>query len=226
MIAAAPALNSAALNSAGLTARQRAALPGGLRDHVITVLKWLLPAAALGVLATIVILPLTKVQEFSFLLAKDKVAVARERLRVDHAVYRGETTKGEPFIISAEGAIQRTSAVPIVELSRMTAELSKGTPNQATVVAPSGRYNLDTDMLVIAGPVAMRSATGYTVDAPTVTVSMADRTVATDDRVSGMLPMGTFTANRLRADIKGEVLVLDKGAHLHINRRTGRGSPR
>ncbi len=205
-----------------LTRRQRNALPGGVRDRMIGVLKWLLPALALTVLATIVILPLTKVQEFSFLLAKDKVAMAKERLRIDRAVYRGQTANGEAFTIRAEGAVQRTSAVPIVELSRMNAFLD-GKDGPATVTAPSGRYNLDSDMLEIAGPVSMESQAGYSVDAPTVEVSLAARTVAADGQVSGTLPIGTFTANRLRADITGKVLVLDQGAHLHIKRGGGRG---
>ncbi len=207
-----------------LSARQRAALPGGRHDVVVGVLKLALPAGALAVAAAIVILPLTKVQEFSFLLAKDKVAMAKERLRIDHAVYRGQTARGEAFVISARGAVQRTSAVPIVELSRMTAELTGGNDGPATVTAPSGRYNLDSDMLTIAGPVVLDSAAGYTVDAPSVQVSLADRTVATDGAVTGTLPMGSFSANRLRADIQGKVLVLDHGAHLHIKRQRGRGS--
>ena len=51
-------------------------------------------APTIPVLAAIIIWPLTKVSEFSFLLAKDKVGMAAERLRIDNAVYRGETERG------------------------------------------------------------------------------------------------------------------------------------
>ena len=108
--------NARAPDAAALTARQYAARPGSRHDTVMTLLKWLLPALAVAVLATIVIWPLTKVNEFSFLLAKDKVGMAAERLRIDNAVYRGITEKGEAFVISAKGAVQRSSAVAIVEL--------------------------------------------------------------------------------------------------------------
>ena len=208
-----------------LTRRQRAALPGGTRDRLVGLLKWLLPVLAMLVLATIVILPLTKAQEFSFLLAKDKVAMAKERLRIDNAVYRGQTAQGEAFTIAAKGAVQRTSAVPVVELSRLTARLSGGRDGPAVVVAPSGRYMLESDMLMIEGPVRLDSAAGYTVDSPTVAVDLDKRTVAADGAVSGNLPMGAFRANRLRADITGKVLVLDGGAHLRIRRGSGRGAP-
>lgn len=197
------------------SARHAAALPGSARDRFVGVLKVALPVAAASLLAVIVIAPLTSVQEFSFLLSKDRVAMSRERLRVDNAVYRGETAKGQPFVIRAGGAVQRTSAVPVVELRALAADL-KMTEGPARVTAPSGRYDMDKDTLLVAGPVRLDSEAGYTIDSEAVLISLIDRTVATDRPVSGTLPLGSFRANRLRADILGRQLVLDRGAHLRI----------
>lgn len=209
--------------AASLTRRQRAALPGSNRDRIFGVLKWLLPAAAAAMLGTIVIWPLTKAQEFSFLLDKDKVAMAQERLRLDNAVYRGETSKGEAFTISAGGAVQRSSAVPIVELTALTAKLlTRDGP--ATVVAPSGRYFLEADKLQISGPVTLNSAAGYSLDSATVDIDLAARSVATDAAVVGTLPIGTFKAGRLRTDIMGRRMILDRGVHLRIYGRAGRAA--
>lgn len=204
-----------------LTARQRAALPGSTHDSIVGLLKWLLPALAAAVLVTIVVWPLAKVQEFSFLLAKDKVAVARERLRVDNAVYRGETLKGEAFTIRAAGAVQKRSAVPIVELRGLSARLAMA-DGPATVNAGAGRYFLEEDRLEISGPVVLATAGGYRIDTGLVDIDLAGRTLASDGAVTGRLPLGTFRAGRLRADIKGRTTVLDGGVHLHINRGAGR----
>jgi len=216
---ATPSLLSA--RAAGLTRRQRAALPGSGRDTMFGVLKWLLPAAALAVLAAIVILPLSKVQEFSFLLDKDKVAMAQERLRLDNAVYRGETQRGEAFVISAAGAVQRSSAVPVVELQKLTARLRMA-DGPATVTAPSGRYFMATDKLQIIGPVTMDSANGYSLDSRTVDIDLNTRKVVTDAPVTGTLPIGDFRAARLNADIQGRRVVLSGGVHLRIFGRAGR----
>lgn len=206
-----------------LTRRQRAALPGSSRDTVFGLLKWLLPAAALAVLATIVILPLSKAQEFSFLLDKDKVAMAEERLRLDNAVYRGETSKGEAFTISAAGAVQRSSAVPIVELRSLRARLNMA-DGPATVIAPAGRYFLERDKLQITGPVTMDSANGYSLDSATVDVDLATRAVVTRAPVTGTLPIGDFRAGNLRADIQGRKVVLAGGVHLRIRGGPGRAA--
>lgn len=206
-----------------LTPRQRAALPGSYRDTLFGVLRWLLPGLALLVLAAIIIWPLTKVREFSFLLAKDKVAVAQERLRIDRPVYRGETAKGEAFVISAAGAVQRSSAVPIVELKDLNARLQL-TDGPLTVTAPSGRYFLDDDKLQIAGPVKLQSTSGFSLDSQQVDIDINARTVSTNTPVSGTLPLGSFRANRMEADIRGRNVVLEGGAHLRIYQQGGRAA--
>ena len=205
-----------------LSRRQQAALPGSAHDVRMTVLKWLLPAAAFGLGITILVWPLLSAQEFSFLLAKDQVALSRERLRVNRAEYRGKTAAGEAFSISASSAVQRTSAVPIVELTALAARL-EGKDGPTTVAAPSGRYFIEDDRLEVTGPVKLRSDGGYTLDAQTVFVDLKRRTVKTDTPVSGRLPMGTFRSNRMTGDLAGSRVSLIGKVHLRINQRGGRG---
>ena len=196
------------------TARLASARSGAW-DRFVAVAKVGLPAAAVALLATIVIWPLTSAREFSFLLAKDKVAMSKERLRTETAVYRGDTAGGDPFVIRAAGAVQRSSAVPVIELDALTAEV-RFADGPARVTAPGGRYEIDHDLLVVRGPVVMHSASGYSVDADDVRVSMADRTVVTDRPVSGTVPLGTYRAGSMRGDIGGQHIHLGGGTHLHI----------
>ncbi|MEI6485324.1 MAG: LPS export ABC transporter periplasmic protein LptC [Sphingomonadales bacterium] len=202
--------------------RMAAALPGSAHDRRMTALKFALPTAAFALGMAILIWPLVSGQEFSFLLAKDQVAVASERLRVDSAEYRGKTAAGEAFAISAGSAIQRTSADPVVEMTGLAARLD-GKDGPATVNAPSGRYFLDEDRLEVAGPVKLRSDGGYTVDAETVEIDLKRRTVKTDDPVTGRLPMGSFRAARMTGDLAGKRVSLIGNVHLRIIQRGGKG---
>ncbi len=197
------------------TPRQLRALPGGAHDRLVALLRWLLPALALALLALLIILPMTSGREFSFLLAKDKVAMSPDRLRIDNALYRGETADGEPFEIRAADAVQRTSAVPVVELRKLSASL--GTRDgPVRVSAPAGAYYMDKDLLVVRGPVQVASPTGYVIDNGDVHVSLIDRTIASDGSIRGLLPLGSFSADALRADIGGRNLVLSGRVRLHI----------
>jgi lipopolysaccharide export system protein LptC len=185
-------------------------------------LKWLLPSAAGLIGITILVWPLVAAQEFSFLLAKDQVAVANERLRVSRAEYRGKTAAGEAFEISAGSALQRSSAEPVVEMTDLSARL-EGKDGPSQVNAPSGRYLLEEDRLEVAGPVKLRSDGGYTLDADTVLIDLKRRTVKTDAPVSGQLPMGSFRSDRMNGDLAGHRVTLDGNVHLRINQRGGRG---
>ena len=143
--------------------RRNAAPPGGAWDRLVATLKLALPAGAVAVLAASLIWPLTGPREFSFILSKDRVAEARERLRMDRAVYRGEDSRGQPFTITAASAVQKTSDTPIVELRDISAEL-RTADGPARADADVGRYDLEQESIDIVGPVKLQSASGYRLD--------------------------------------------------------------
>jgi len=203
-------------------ARRRAMLPGGPRDVFIAVAKWALPLASFVLLVMLIALPLSATREFSFLLSKDSAARAGERLRMEEATYRGETTRGEPFEIVARSGVQKTSAVPVVILSALSARLEQ-LEGPATVTAPSGEFFIEENRLVVQGPVVARSASGFSLDGNAIEVSISDNRVSTEQPVSGTLPMGTFRADRFSADIQGREVRLDGGVQLRItpNRTNG-----
>ena len=198
--------------------RANAAPPGGSWDRIVAILKLALPAAAVAVLAACLIWPLTSQQEFSFILSKDRVAEAKERMRMDRAVYRGEDSKGQPFTITASSAVQKTSDTPIVELRKISAELL--TPDgPARADAGVGRYDLERERIDVVGPLKVESAAGYRLDTSDVSIDLATRKVLGSGKVAGRMPLGTFNAGRLQADVTGRSVILDKGASLRIEQR-------
>jgi len=214
---------SASGNGPGLSPRQRAALPGSRHAVLMGQLKILLPALA-GLLAlAILVWPLVAAQEFSFLLAKDQVALAPERLKVTRAEYRGKTAAGEAFAIQAGTALQRSSADPVVELSSLSASIDDR-EGPSHVTAPKGRYFIEDDRLEVSGPVRLRSDGGYRIDAETVQVDMKRRTISSDAVVSGETPIGSFRANSLAGDLAGKHITLVGKVHLRIDQRRGRGT--
>ena len=204
--------------NAGSAMRANAAAPGGSWDRLVAILKLALPAAAVAVLAACLIWPLTSQQEFSFILSKDRVAEAKERLRMDRAVYRGEDSKGQPFTISAASAVQKTSDTPIVELRDISAQLLTA-DGPARADAGVGRYDLERERIDVVGPVHLESAAGYRLDTSDVSIDLAGRRVLGSGEVTGKMPLGSFTAGRLTADITGRSVVLDQGASLRIVQR-------
>ena len=169
------------------------------------------------------LIPLTQSREFSFLLSKQSVAQAGERLRMEAAMYRGETSDGDPFEVSAADAVQRTSARPVVDLKGLEAKLTDE-DGPVRVTAPAGAFDMTTDKLMVSGPVMLRSRRGWSLDSETVTVSLRDRTARTDLPVRGRVAVGAFSAGRAYGDVGGRRVVLEGGARLRITPGAGTGA--
>ncbi len=196
-------------------ARRRAAAPGGSRDRVVAVAKVGFPLAAFLLLATLLLIPLNEVRELSFLLSKEAAGDASERLRVTRALYRGATAAGEPFEISAESAVQKTSDVPVVVLRGLAARIQRA-DGPATVTAPNGFYFLETGLLEVGGPIEIRSSAGYRVDGARLVIDLEANEVESALPVSGELPMGQFEAGGFEADLPGRRVVLTNGARIRL----------
>ena len=197
------------------TSLQRWASPGGRHDRLISVARVALPAV-IGILsAGLVFAPLAMRGEVSFVLAKDNVQVAKERMRVTTATYRGEDTKGQPFQLTAGSAVQATSSEPIVKLKDLTASIAlKDGP--ASLHADAGRYDMDREIVSIVGPVVFSSSDGYRLETRDVMVGLKTRKLASGGRVDGKMPLGNFSANRIEADLGARTVLLDGRARLHI----------
>lgn len=191
------------------------ARPGSSHDGVVKTLRVTLPVLIGVLLAFLVVAPVLVGGDVSFVLDKNKVEVARERMRVQQAVYRGEDDKGQPFAIRAGSAVQKSSAEPIVQLEQLAAQIQlKDGP--ATLAADRGRYDMDHQRVALDTPVAVRTSNGYKLDTSAATVDLKSRQLTSTGAVTGAVPQGTFSADHMTADLESRVVHLDGNTHLRI----------
>lgn len=195
--------------------RRSWAHPGTTHDTIVRTLLIVLPSG-IGVLAAFLVLsPLFTHGDVSFLLDKNRVEIARERLRVEKAEYRGEDSQGRPFILHAGSAVQKSSAEPIVHLDTLAAQIElKDGP--AEIAAERGRYFMDTQRVAVDGPIRFKTADGYTLDTNDATVDLKTKRMQSGTAVSGQTPMGIFSGNKLSADLEARTVKLDGNARLRI----------
>lgn len=199
------------------TPRQHAVLPGGPLDRWIGPIKAVLPwAAGLGIVAVLA-LSLSNTKEFSFVLKRDQVMTSKERLRIERATYRGTDAQGRPFTVRADQAVQRTAAIPVVDVRGIDATMNLAS-GPARVTAASGAYDIEHDRMTLAGPVHAVQG-GYALTTGRATLDIDKQTVASDGPVTGRSRLGSFAANRMNADVAGQTVILSGGARLHIDRR-------
>jgi lipopolysaccharide export system protein LptC len=203
---------TSALQRAG---KQRWAEPGSAHDWLVKWTKVLLPSAVGVLIAILALAPLGKHSDVSFILDKKKVENAPERMRVEQARYVGTDDKDQQFTIIANRAIQRSSDVPVVDISGMSARLNLER-GPLLIKANAGRYNLDLQKLMIDGPVKVAGADGYRLATRDVTVNLKQRQLASAGPVAGSMRLGQFQAGELHANLGDRTVVLDHGARLKI----------
>lgn len=203
--------------------RRAWAAAGSSHDRLIAAARIVLPMGV-GVLAALLAFaPLTLGRDLSFILSKDRVEVASERMRLTRATYSGTDGKGQPFRLDAASAVQATSRDPIVRLQVLNGQIQL-TNGPATVHAPTGRYDMDTQQVAFDGPVRFDAAGGYRINTANVLLDMTTKQLASRGAATGTLPFGTFDADKLRANLDTRVVDLEGRAHLHITQSRRRGA--
>lgn len=195
--------------------RQRFAAPGGAHDRLVRFLAAALPMAVGVMAALMVITPLSPRGEVSFLLDRKKVEVVDERLRADQALYRGVDDRGRPFSLTAGEAVQRSSAEGIVRMRDLAARLLLP-EGPAQLIAPFGQYDLASDLVRLPDTVRFTAADGYAMQLDGVMVNLPQRTVTGAGGVSGTVPAGSFSADRLEVDLDARTVSLVGNARLRM----------
>ncbi|VXC94954.1 LPS export ABC transporter periplasmic protein LptC [Sphingomonas sp. 8AM] len=198
--------------------RHRWAQPGGRHDRVIALANRGLPVSIGVLFAFLVMAPLTMGGDASFVLDKNRVEVAKERMKLREARYRGTDAKGQPFELDAGSAVQKSSAEPIVRIAGMAAaiRLSDG---PATLTAPTARYDMDSEQVNVDGPIKVRGPNNYTLDTDNAVVDLKSRRLRSTGAATGTVRQGTFRGDRMSADLEARSVTLDGNARLRFTPR-------
>lgn len=195
--------------------RKHFAAPGGSHDKLIGILARVLPMGV-GILAAfMVITPLSPRGEVSFLLDRNKVAMIDERLRVDNAMYRGKDDDGQPFSVTAGEAVQRSGVEGVVRMKDLIARilLPEG---PARIGAEGGTYTISDDVVAVTGPLRLTAADGYDMVANGVSINLKTKQMVGANGVSGTVPAGTFSADRIDVDLPARTIALDGNAKIQM----------
>ncbi len=189
--------------------------PGSRHDQLVRLAKIGLPIIVAAFLLVLAIAPFDQRGDVSFILDKKEVDRAAERMRIEAARYTGEDNRVNKFEITARRAIQQSSDQPIVNIEGMMARLAL-MQGPLVIAANQGRYDLDTQMVDVLGPVRVVGPDGYRLETRDVEVDLKKRTLQSRGPVAGAMELGQFRANQLSADLGERKVVLNGGARLKI----------
>lgn len=195
--------------------RRHWAAAGGRHDRIVRALQLGLPALVGALGAVMLLAPFSRGSEISFLVAKDSIEVAGQRIMVNQAQYRGNDSQGRRFTLSADSALQRSAADPVVRMRGLTARLDMA-EGPATLMAEAARYDPTRDRVNVDGPLHFVTADGYRLDTGDVMIDLKTHSVSSGRAVSGSTTVGRFSANSMHVDLDSRIVRLSGNTRLHI----------
>lgn len=196
--------------------RRHWAASGGSHDVIVRTMQLGLPLAVGALVAIMLVAPFSHHSEVSFLLDKKGIDVVQNRMMVESAQYSGIDSAGRPFSLSARNAVQRSAADPVVRMQQLDARITMS-DGPAMLTASAARYDPSHETVAVDGGLRFQAADGYNLVTTGVGLDLKNRTLSSSAPVSGSLPIGQFSANRMSANLDTRVVRLSGNVRLRIN---------
>jgi lipopolysaccharide export system protein LptC len=199
------------------TARTRDTALNALRySRFVTVMKRVLPFSAAILILAIIAYSLVPRQSDKFKLTSENVGVIQNDLAMIKPRLTGADRKGNPFVITADMAIQDGANVRRATLKNVQADLTMDNSRWMNATAVQGFVDMDKGTLALTGGIAVFSDDGYEIHTARADVDLRKGIMTGPSRVTGHGPSGSLQADTFELDRKTQQLVLAGNVHMTL----------
>ncbi|MEP4769382.1 MAG: LPS export ABC transporter periplasmic protein LptC [Roseibium sp.] len=180
----------------------------------VRVLRWLLPATGILILAGMVGL----VVLFNILngFGAANVILTSDGLVMDHPKLSGHDGD-RSYQVTARRAIQRLSDPRILDLESIHAEIVLGPEEGAEVISLKGIYDNALETLKLYEGVQLGWSKGYTVDVKEVDIDLKTGALSSSDPISISSEKGRLTSGKVSYDKEQTIVRFTDGVKVTIN---------
>jgi len=191
--------------------------PGGLarRRFIITLTKWLLPTAALLLLATIALWPEFTRMRDSARAAFQRVAAEIGGATLTDARYHGVDEQGRPYTLTAATAQQ--DGPDRVNLTAPKGDITLSNGTWLMVQSKLGVFLQHSGQLDLSQDVTIYRDDGTTMTTASASVDLKNGAAASSDPTHAEGPFGTLDAQGFTLTDKGTAIQFSGPAHLVLN---------
>ena len=199
--------------------QQRRRLPGlaGYSRYVVF-MKFLLPAAALMLVAAIIVWPQIHVADNSFSIGlSDFKLSARENPSMVNARFVGSDKKSQPFSITADLAKNLLLGKSKIELEMPKADITARDGTWMVLTANTGIYNQSGKTLSLTGSVNLFHDSGYEFNTTSADIDLNSGIAKSNAPVKGHGPFGQLVAQGFRIENNGKSIYFTGKARLVLH---------
>lgn len=186
-----------------------------LHTRVVGLLKWILPAFVVVVLATLFIWPIVRSHNFGEIVAK-----AIPNLVVDNLRVTGATTKDELYTITAKRALQVPSLKGAVDLESPEGTITLSDGYGLAGKADKGRYDQNQRTLWLGGGVEISYGRGYRFTTEGAQFDLNQSTASGEQPVVIQGDFGEVSGEGFRVLDGGKVVVVTGRSKARLNLHT------
>jgi lipopolysaccharide export system protein LptC len=210
-------LSRDAATAAGTTTVRRLARPSTGYSRFVSLMKFLLPAVAIGLLLLVVAWPRIQagLDHLRLSFARLDLTEARD-LRMVNARFSGIDKRHRPFVLTANVARQMPDRNDLMALEGPKGDITLQNGAWLAVTAFTGVYLTQGQILDLFGDVKLFHDRGYELTTDTAHVDMAGGTAEGNDPVQGQGVFGDVTSEGFRLLDHGQTIIFTGKSRLHI----------
>jgi lipopolysaccharide export system protein LptC len=207
-------------NSRDWGARVRASVRQTERySRFVAIMKRALPLTAAALVAAVFVYALQPRQENSRRVAMtfQRLGIVNNDLAMMKPKLTGTDDEGEPYLVTADEAIQDGLDAKRATLKNVEGDISLKDGHWLATTAPGGLLDARNRRLALAGAIAVYSDSGYEFHTTAANVDMRSAIIVGNHAVAGQGPTGTFRADRFKIDRRARLVFLYGNVHMTID---------
>jgi len=128
----------------------------------------------------------------------------------------GADAEGNPFVITADSAVQDAHNARKASLKNLEADLTLDKQNWVNARARRGVVDMGTGQLELNGGIDVFTATGYELHSNSASANLKQSVIHGHETVTGQGPQGTLRADTFHADRATNILTLSGHVHMTL----------
>jgi lipopolysaccharide export system protein LptC len=191
--------------------------PGGLarRRMIINLVKWLLPAAALLLLATIALWPEINRMTDTARVAYKRLSGETAGANLTDVHYRGVDEQGRPYTVTA--ATARQIGPDRIDLTTLKGDITLANGTWLMLQSKNGVYLQQANQLDLSHDVTLYRDDGTTLTTASAAIDLKNGAAAGAEPTHAEGPFGTLDAQGFAVTDKGTAIQFTGPAHLVLN---------
>ena len=199
------------------SARARSTAMDALRyTQFVSVMKRALPAAAFAVIAAVLAFFFVARQPSKVAMTYEKMGWIQNDLAMEKPRLTGADGKGNPFVITADQAIQDAKNPKKAKLKKVEADLTLDNNGWLNANAANGLVDMKAGSLELGGGIDVFTDTGYSLHSKAASLDLNKLIVHGHNEVTGQGPMGTMRADNFHYDRASHQLALDGNVRMTL----------